>query len=78
MFQQHYHRNWEHNEFDPRERRSSRRGKGIRLIQLHQIGLWKQHLTQHYHQAKFEGLVGFWKITSSREFEQDHGQRVGE
>jgi hypothetical protein len=78
MFQQHHDRHWEHNEFDPRERRSSGRGKGICVIKLRQIGRWQLYLTRRYHQAKSGGLEAVWKIPSSREFKQHQGQRVGE
>jgi hypothetical protein len=70
MFQQNHDRGWEHNEFDPQERRSSRRGKGIRLIKLPQMDRWKQCRTRRYYQAKFGGLLRVWKITPSREFEE--------
>jgi hypothetical protein len=62
----------------PRERRNSRRGKGIRLIKLPQMDRWPQYRTRRYHQAKFRGLVGVWKIASPREFEQHQCQRLGE
>jgi hypothetical protein len=78
MFQQHHDRDWEHNELNPRERRSRRRAKGIRLIKLRQMDRWKQHRTQRYHHAKFGGLVDVWKIASLREFEQHQRQRVAE
>jgi hypothetical protein len=78
MFQQHHDRDWEYNEFDPREHWSSRRDKRTHLIKLRQMDWWKQYGTQHYHQANFGGLIGVWKITPSREFDQHQCQWLGE
>jgi hypothetical protein len=53
-------------------------GKGIRLIQLCQMDQCNQYGTRRYHQAKFGGLIGVWKIVPSREFKQYQRQRLGE
>jgi hypothetical protein len=78
MFQHHHDRDWEHNKLDPLERRNSRRGMGIRPIKLRKTDRWKQYQTRRYHQAKFGGLGGVWKIASSRKFEQHQRQWLSE
>jgi hypothetical protein len=78
MFQEHHDRDWEHNEFNPWEHRSGRRGKGIRLIKLRQMDRWKQYRTRRHHQAKFGELAGVCEIASSREFKSHQGQQLGE
>jgi hypothetical protein len=62
MFPQHHDRDWEHNEFDLRERRSSFRGKEIRPIKLRQMDRWKRCRPRRYHHAKFGELVGSGRL----------------